>query len=82
MVPYDLHTLGDHCRMMIDLDIQRLLKSNQEKDTNNIGRKLPTNNQQVTEKYLTLVEEGFEQQNIIGWVKKTYHQWKKKKCSK
>ena len=82
MTPYDLNSLGDHRGFLIDLDIRRLLRLQRTDSHVNTGRKLATNNQKVTKKYLTQVVERFDSQNIITRAKKLYHQWRKEKKSR
>ena len=62
--PYDLETLGDHRGMVIDIDIVRMFGEQVEKDTIQ-QRKLIMSNPKAVEKYMTLVVDKFEKQNIF-----------------
>ena len=46
------------------------------------GRKLVTTNIKATNKYLQIVENRFEKQNIIKRVEELYWQWQTKKSTK
>ena len=82
MVPYELSSLGDHRGLLLDIDIHKLCQLNIEKEKQEIGRKLMTNNPQSVKTYLDLVEEYFEKQRIIARVNNMYNQWKKKQKGK
>ena len=79
MAPFDLHTLGDHRGLLIDVQVSRLLQSLAEPREISVGRKLATNNPVATEKYLLGVEKGFLKQNIFERTRKLYYQWTHKK---
>ena len=83
MAPYDLRVLGDHRGFLIDVNMNKLLRIDKQKEGDAyVGRKLVTSNIKATEKYLQIVEEKFEKQNIIRRVDELYGQWKTKKRTK
>ena len=83
MAPYDLKVLGDHRGFLIDLNMNKLLKTDKQKEGETvIGRKLVTTNIKATEKYLQIVEEKFKKQNIIRRVEELYWLWQTKKRTK
>ena len=82
MTPYDLHRLGDHRGLLIDLDIKQLLTSENDTFTVPIGRKLSMNNPKATEKYLEMVERRFTEQNIFNRAKQLMYHWKKKRYTR
>ena len=82
MAPFDLHTLGDHRGMLIDIDIQQILTWSTTDRITSVSRKLATNNPKVTKKYLERLEVSFEKQNIYDRTEKLFHQWKTKEKSR
>ncbi len=65
MTPYDLHSLGDHRGVLIDIDFKRLMNTKNEEIAVHIGKKLSTGHPRATQKYLQLVEERFSDQNTF-----------------
>ena len=82
LTPFDLHSLGDHRGMLLDLDIKTLLSVLEDSQIQHMGRKLATGNIQATEKYLQSVDKGFIKQNIYNRSQKLYHRWNNKELSK
>ena len=78
MAPYDLAILGDHRGMILDIDLNELLKDRVKLCKDKNKRNLITSNVQSCKKYIDLVETGFGKQNIIHKMDKLYHQWTKK----
>ena len=82
MVPYDLHTLGDHRGMIVDINLHQLIGGNIDNKVDKVGRKLSSTNVAVTTKYIEAVEKSFNKQNIFERIQKLYYQWHKKKRRK
>ena len=61
--PFDLETLGDHCGLLLDINLSKLLGANQPGEVQT-ARKLVLSNPQAVEKYLLTVDENFTKQNI------------------
>ena len=61
--PYDLEVLGDHCGIIVDINIEGLLGMTQQEDELQ-QRKLVTNHPGAVKKYLVTVEEKLTKQNI------------------
>ena len=62
--PFDLENLGDHRGIMIDINISRLLGETTIEDEMK-HRKLVMSCPTAVEKYIAIVEEKFQQQNIF-----------------
>ena len=82
MAPFDLHSLGDHRGILIDLDITKIMSVKENTPEQLACRKLATGNVAATEKYLKELEKSFLKQNIYERVNKLYHKWKHKKVNK
>ena len=82
MTPHDLSVLGDRRGFLIDIDIKALLNVKMYEEERAETRKLHTTNIKATKKYLQLLEERFEKQNIFDRVHKLYYQWRSKEKNK
>ena len=82
MAPYDLSCLGNHRGLIIDLDLNMMLSVQDESTKTSVGRKLATNNPEVTKRYLDKVNELFKNQNIYRRTETLFHQWLQRKWSK
>ncbi len=82
LTPYDLSTLGDHRGLLVDIDVHSILSNLDKKMMSGSGRKLTTTNPSAVTKYLELVDNGFQKQNIYDRVQKLSYQWGTKRKTK
>ena len=78
MTPFDLMTLGDHRGIILDIDLQKLLRDKQIPGVEGVVRNLITSNPIATKKYLDYAEKGFTHQRIFDRVNSLYFQWSHK----
>ncbi len=82
MAPYDLLSLGDHRGMIVDLNLSKLIGDSGHSPVDTQGRNLLTSNVAATKKYLELVEDGFNKQNVFARMERLSFQWKTKEKNK
>ena len=82
MTPYDLTQLGDQRGMIIDLDLNRLMRDRIMPFDETMKRNLITTNPKSCRKYMELEEIGLTKQRIIERLDKLWYQWQKKIRSK
>ena len=74
LTPYDLHTLGDHRGIIIDIDIITLLNVINDNLSIASGRKLCSDDSTSEKRYLKKVTNSFQKQNIYKRAKKLMYQ--------